>query len=325
MTWWDGESWRVVSPDRLHWWDGSAWHPIPALVPVSPAPRTEVPAQVHYPTYRPVDDAARRRRIRVYFEGSAGQWWLLAAGVSLLVVALLARGNANIPSADLEPVVGYGAVLGFSITIAAVVWLASRYATRPDDRTIDAWLREDIEQLKPRALERLNLDWATWGNEEGVADPLVIQGLPVWNADTKGPPLGVPKEDWRWKRGRDRAWRFSVNRILIFFLLMDKLSSYHCDHNFMRGVALNEGDDEFYYRDIVSTSTREMSTAYRLTEGYHMMVAQYFAVTVPSGDRIEAIVGLLGVVKSTRMPAVDTGADNTIKALRNQIREKKLL
>ena len=114
------------------------------------------------------------------------------------------------------------------------------------------------------------------------------------------------------------------NAVTVVHLTEHKLSSYQCDYNFMRGVPLNEQDDEFHYRDVVAVSTREASTNYTLPNNELMKHAQLFKLAVSSGDSIEVIVNSTELVKFTGGTMMETGLDNAVKALRKVLSEKKI-
>jgi hypothetical protein len=92
----------------------------------------------------------------------------------------------------------------------------------------------------------------------------------------------------------------------------------------MRGVPLNERDDEFHYRDVVAVSTRDESTNYTLPNGTLMKQAQFFKLAVSSGDSIDVVVNSADLVKFTGGTIVETGLDNAIRALRKVLGEKRM-
>jgi hypothetical protein len=208
-------------------------------------------------------------------------------------------------------------VLGALVLLAGLAWLVVpmiQSGVLPDDQTIDAWLQEDIVGLMKRALQRLNLD-------EGdlKSQPLVIVGPILWQV------MGVPPAEIRWKKGKDGRARFSISSITVLHLIEHKVSSFQCDYNFIRGVGLNERDDEYYYRDIVAVSTREESTNYQLPNRAVMRRAQAFTMSVASGERISVIVSSADLLWLTGGTAVvDSGADRAIRALRKVLGEKKM-
>ncbi|HAX80446.1 MAG TPA: hypothetical protein DCY88_32570 [Cyanobacteria bacterium UBA11372] len=205
---------------------------------------------------------------------------------------------------------------GLIFLIAGGVWLLLEFKPlmdAPGDQTIDAWLIDDIEQLKKRSLEHLNIDIS-----ELIRDSIVIRGPILWQTN------GIPSNELAWKKGKDERIRFSINAVTVVHLTEHKLSSYQCDYNFMRGVPLNEQDDEFHYRDVVAVSTREASTNYTLPNNELMKHAQLFKLAVASGDSIEVIVNSTALVKFTGGTMMETGLDNAVKALRKVLSEKKI-
>lgn len=92
----------------------------------------------------------------------------------------------------------------------------------------------------------------------------------------------------------------------------------------MRGVPLNEQDDEFYYKDVVAVSTRDASTNYTLPNGALMKRVQLFKLAVAGGDSINIVVNSADLVEFTGGTIVETGLDNAIKALRKVLGEKKI-
>jgi hypothetical protein len=239
----------------------------------------------------------KRKRVRNYFKRMN-----LKGPIILLAIALLVMTQS----------LGFG----FLMLLAGGGWLyleLKPVIDAPGDQTIDSWLVDDIDQLKKRSMERLNID-----SSELIRDSVVIRGPILWNTN------GVPPTDLTWKKGKDERTRFSINAVTIVHLTEHKLSSYQCVFNFLKGVPLNESDDEFHYRDVVAVSTRDDSTNYTLPNGTIMKQAQLFKLAVSSGDRIEVIVNSSELLKFTGGSIVDTGLDTAIKALRKVLGEKKI-
>jgi hypothetical protein len=207
--------------------------------------------------------------------------------------------------------------LGILLAIGGGAWLF--FQTRPalnspSDETIDTWLRQDMEHIKKRSLERLNLD-----ESQLIRDSLTITGPILWKTTS-----GVPANEITFKKGKDGRVRFSVNAVTIIHLTENKLSSYQCDYNFIRGASLNERDDEYYYKDVVAVSTREASTNYTLPNNQVMKQAQSFTLSVSSGEQIGVIITSADIVKLTGGEVVDTGVDSSIRAIRKVLGEKKV-
>jgi hypothetical protein len=242
-----------------------------------------------------VSEDEKRQRIRSYFAKPKLKWPLILIVLGILTLA---------------------AGIGLIFLIAGGIWLFLEFMpsmNAPGEQTIDAWLIDDIKQLENRSLERLNIE-----KSELIRDSIVIRGPILWNTN------GIPNNELAWKKGKDERVRFSINAVTIVHLTEHRLSSYQCDYNFMRGVPLNERDDEFHYRDVVAVSTRDESTNYTLPNGTLMKQAQLFKLAVSSGDSIDVVVNSADLVKFTGGTIVETGLDNAIKALRRVLGEKKM-
>jgi hypothetical protein len=258
--------------------------------------------------------------------GRTSGFILWFAGVGWLAFRRVTHGHVVGPDGVFAAIVLFLAATSFVLTertmaigliVIGVVWLAAlmilRWYRLGDDR-IDEWFEQEKNRLRGRALERLNLDGTPLAKE----DPLVILAPILWEVP------GVPDAETRlWRKGRDGFVRFNTYRAVVIYLAEHKISAYHCDINFGAAASLNEGDDEYYYRDIVAVSTEEASTNYTLPNGQVMRHAQSFAVVVPSGDRLTTIIYTTAIKDLTRGNIKDTGADTTIKALRKKLEEKK--
>lgn len=283
------------SEDGAYWWDGRAWQQ------ASPDKTQWWDGTEWRPIADSAEDDKKRRAIRRYFAKEPNRAWPIAVmAVGLLLV---------LPDAS--------RAVGALALLAGLAWLVVpmiRTSALPDDQTIDMWLNQDIASLRQRALQRLNLD-----PQELKSEPLFIVGPILWQAP------GVPPAEIRWKKGKDGRVRFSISSVTVLHLIEHKVSSFQCAYNFIRGVGLNERDDEYYYRDIVAVSTREESTNYQLPNRSVMRWAQAFTMSVASGERISVIVSSAELLRLTGGKTIaDSGADKAIKALRKVLGEKKL-
>lgn len=243
---------------------------------------------------------AKRKRIRNYFKKPK-----LVGGIVVVIIGFLMLSSSS--------TVGIGVLF----LLAGVGWLfleLKPVIDSPSDQAVDAWLSDDINSLKKRSLERLNIDESELIRKQSI----VIRGPILWQT------RGIPSKEIVWKKGKDKQIRFSINAITIIHLTQHKLSSYQCDYNFIRGVPLNERDDEFHYRDVVAVSTRDDASNYALPNGTLMKHAQFFKLSVSSGDSIQALINSPDLLEFTGGSLPDTGLDDAIKALRKVLGEKKI-
>jgi len=212
---------------------------------------------------------------------------------------------------DLAPLI-FVAGLGL-VLLGLLLFLISLTRGAPSDQKVDAWLEAGMERLKKESLSKLNL-------LEGQlkTDPLLIRGPILWSTN------GVPDSDLLWRTGKDDVTRFAIYRVSIIHLTDQLLAAYSCDYNFLRDVALNEETDEYHYQDVVGVSTREDTTSYTLPSGTKLAHAQWFRVSVTSGESIEVLVDadkLYKMTKSERLP--ETGTEKAVATIRTMLRSKK--
>jgi hypothetical protein len=85
----------------------------------------------------------KRQRIRNYFKKPKLKWPII-----LLVIGLLLLSQSS------------SAGIGLLVLIAGGAWLffeIKPVMDAPGDQTVDAWLVDDIEHLKKRSMDRLNI------------------------------------------------------------------------------------------------------------------------------------------------------------------------
>jgi hypothetical protein len=241
--------------------------------------------------------------LRKYFSKPSGcGWWLLAIGILAVLIGLIDTDRVALWILGGLIVGGLGLAWALSATKAGM----------PTDDQVDTWLREDIANIVPNALTKCGLESA-----DLVGEPLVITGPVYWSV------TGIDKIDLLYKKGKDGYARFSVYDVTIIFLTDQRLTSYRCDFNLLKNVWLNEATTEYFYQDVVSVSTREVSTSYTLPNGQKLVSAQTFSVQVPSGDAISVVVSAAKLQEMTAAQLRSSGADKAVEVIRAMLRTKK--
>jgi hypothetical protein len=249
-----------------------------------------------------MDEQAKRKAVRRYFEPR--RFPILSAILLLVGVFFLADGRA----------VGLGLLLMMPFP-AIMLWRALR--PRPSHEQIDAWLAEDLAQLAPRALRKLDLD-----EEDIVTDgPLRIIAPILWS--THGVPESETKLFRVEKRGKQKVARYAIHHVTAIILTKDHLGAYWADFNFLRNAFLNEHAQEFHYRDVVSVSLQEDSTNLTLTTGQKMVHAQQFRLSVTSGEHISVVVGSREIEEATGAKQDTDSVEKVVRAIRKMLRERK--
>lgn len=246
-----------------------------------------------------VSSEARRSKLKDYFKKPS---WIKPA-ITLLIGLFLFSANG---------------FLGLVVTLAGAAWLYFEIRPvfdAPKDNIVDLWLDDDLQFLKKRSLERLNIDESELIQEKS----LFIRG-PILNPNK----TDIASEDVKWKKGKDGKLRFSAYYVTVIHLTEHKLSSYQCHYNFIRGVPIRENDDEYFYRDIVSVSTKDITIdSIELSVNQVLRSAQVFLLVVP-GSQIEVRVNYPELKNYTGGSIVDTShVDYAVKAIRKVLLEKK--
>lgn len=242
----------------------------------------------------------RRSKLKTYFKKPALRYPLIALGIAVL----LTQTNLWI------------GLLGMLGAGAWVYWELRPIFDAPADKMVDRWLAKDLQFLRQRSLERLNIDESELIQEKS----LFVRG-PILNPGK----TNISTEDVTWKKGKDKKLRFSAYYITVIHLTEHKLSSYQCDYNFIRGVPVRENDDEYFYKDVVSVSTKDIDIdSIALSANQILRSAQVFQLIVP-GSRVEVKVNYPELKDYTDGSVVDTShVDYAIKAIRKVLLEKKV-
>jgi hypothetical protein len=253
-----------------------------------------------------MDEQTKRNLIKKYFEG-VPDWakWVAGLGVLLLLVGL-GMGEAVV------------IILGIVAIGVAAFGIYSATQGKPTDRQMDEWLEEDLKALEKRALDKVGTT-----ETEIVADPVCITGLRFW--DTGG-------ADFKWRKGKDNVIRFTPHGVSVMHFAQHQLLAYSCVFDLTTGKALNEGTDEYFYKDVVSVATKTESFTGTIKkmggreEKVQLDAAEKFTLTTSGGTSVSVLLrdpkfteerlGKGGEIPITR-------AEKAVHAIRKMIREKK--
>jgi hypothetical protein len=247
-----------------------------------------------------MDDPAKRKKLQRYFRKSNPFLSLLV--VLLVIATVIAVAGSGEPA------------IAIPVVAIVVLWLivkAFRGIMRPSDQAIDEWFNEDTARIAEGSLDKLGL------MRDQVKRTLPLSGPILW------PTNGVPNGDLRWKKGKDRELRFAVNHVIVIQLTDQLLSVYSCDFNSLKNRILNEETEEYYYRDIVSVSTAELSGDHKLPGGKSAAQARAFRISVVSGESLDVIITLPTLSKRTGGTIPTSDAENAVRMIRTMLRDKK--
>lgn len=232
-----------------------------------------------------------REQIKKYFKPFP-KWavWMIVIGIP----ALAAKGVGLLP-------IGIG------------IWALATWSKRPTDAQMDAWLDEDLRMLHPKALSKTGTD-----PSELVAEPVMITGPRLSN---------IANAHFTFRRGKDNVLRFTPVNVTIINFTANQLVVYGCVLDLTTGNALNENTDEYFYKDVVSVSTKTESHSVALSDGTTLQIdaAEMFQLTTSGGTSVKV---LLRAPKVIQMMGGDgeiptTRAEKAIQSVRKMLREKK--
>ena len=254
-----------------------------------------------------------RRKIAQYFKKSK-------AGRIAIIAFILGGSSLAIP-----PAVPVGVVL-------IIIGLVTPFVfgpKRPSDKQMDAWLDIDLEDASKHALKKLSLH-----EDDLVAESVYVIGPRFWD-------IGDSRIGFR--KGKDKVIRYTPVGITIIFFTQHQLVGYQCALDLLTGHPLNEGSDEYFYKDVVSVTTKTESVTIHLTKGdvktfkkasldklvendmLHFKMAEKFVLTTSGGTALQVVLrdpNLAELVGGGTLPT--DRADAAIRSVRKMLREKKV-
>jgi hypothetical protein len=210
------------------------------------------------------------------------------------------------------PLVGF---FGFGLLMigAGILGLLS-HMKRPTDAQVDAWMEEDIRQLRDRALVKSGID-----PSELIGEPVVVTGLRFWNL-----PVGT---FMAYRVGKDRIVRFNPVEVTVINFTPNQLLVYQCALDLTTGNPLNENTDEYFYRDVVSVSTvtRSMNVELPGKQTIQAKAAETFRLTTSGGTSVEVTLSDPDILQAMGGGVIPkTRVEKAIQNVRKMLREKKL-
>jgi len=241
----------------------------------------------------------KREQIKKYFK-KFPKWaaWMVGIGA---IVALVSGMEAG------------GIVLGV-VLVGIGGWAIWNSFQTPSDSEMDAWLEEDLKVLNQKALSKTGTDQSELGGER-----VMVTGPRFWD---------VLSANVGYKKGKDGTWRFTPVGVTVLNFTANQLVCYTCSLDLETGNPLNESTDEYFYKDIVSVSTKTKSLAVKIGEAsVQLNSAETFELTTSGGTSIEVVLRDPSLIKHMggggEIPT--TRAEKAIQTVRKMLREKKAI
>lgn len=206
---------------------------------------------------------------------------------------------------------GFGLVL-IAIGIIIIVSWSMRKPQRPSDSEMDGYIADDLSMAKDKSLQKASID-----ESELVGESVIVTGPRFW--DTGG-------AEFLFRKGEDNILRFSPISVTVLHMTQNQVVSYQCCLDLTTGNYLNEGTDEYFYKDVVSVATKTDSKTVPTDKfgTIQLNAREAFVLTTSGGTAIEVVLKdpkLIEMMGGGNIPT--TAAEKAIQVVRKMLREKK--
>jgi len=202
-------------------------------------------------------------------------------------------------------------MFGISLIVfggAAIILMAQ---TIPTDSELDAILNSYVEKVKRLSLSKMGID-----ADDLIAESVHIIGV-KWD-----PPSGVMTA---FKVGNDKVARYTPVNLIVLHFAPDQLLTYECTLDLFTGNPLNASTDEYFYKDVVSISTKTKSISKNIPNigQIQMDAAEIFTLSTSAGTSFEVFLRDPKLIDKLGGDLPTTLAERTIQSVRKVLREKK--
>jgi hypothetical protein len=212
-------------------------------------------------------------------------------------------------------------VLGLGIVLLGlgVFIIVDYYKKMPTEEQMDQWINEDLTATKLKSLKKTGID-----SSELVHDQIVIVGPRL--EDQAG-------ADWHIKKGKDNVLRYTPINVTILNMTANQLIAYNCCLDITTGNQLNESTDEYFYKDVVSVSTKTSSFTMKFSKpttvgGVTLDQMQFnsgekFILSTSGGTSIEVFLKDDQWQRDLGGEIWTLDVEKAVQAVRKMLREKK--
>lgn len=251
-----------------------------------------------------MEEQVKRKMIRNYFKPFP-KWAVIMAFIGIL--ALYADYEKIIDNRKLTII--------FSLIFVGIAGLGIYFYNhgKPSDQQMDAWLEEDLKILNNKALKKTGID-----ESELVSESVQVTGPRLWD---------IAGAEALFKKGKDNVLRFTPIGVSIINFTQNQLLNYTCILDITTGNPLNESTDEYFYKDVVSVSTKSESKTVNIKNlgNIQLNSAETFTLTTSGGTSLSVLLrdpSLIEKMGGGEIPT--TRAEKAIQTVRKMLREKKI-
>ena len=206
------------------------------------------------------------------------------------------------------------ALNSFFLSLAFVsLYVYIFFGARISDNAMDEYIAEDISAAMKQALNKISID-----DSELVGDPLLFKAFRLFNTS------GATKLS---KKGADGVLRFTPIDLTIIHMTQNQLITYRACLDLTTGKLLNEESDEYFYKDIVSVSTKTVSESFssETLGNIQLNSAEVFELVTSGGTSVKVLLKdpkLIKLMGGGDIP--DTNSERAVQVIRKMLREKKM-
>lgn len=210
--------------------------------------------------------------------------------------------------------------IGIGSTLILIGIIIAFFASNKSisDEEFDALVQKAINELKKDALNKTSID-----ESELVGKQLVITGPRFF---------GGGGAEFKYKKGNDNLARYTPIDVFIINLTENQIITYRTSLNMLSGKNLNTNTDEYFYKDVVSISTKTIFRTYKIEDkklakelggkNIELNEAETFSLTTSGGTSVEIILRDPKLTKLMgEIPTIQS--EKTIQSVRKMLRDKK--
>jgi len=204
--------------------------------------------------------------------------------------------------------------VGLILIGIGVLGIVSFNKKKVTDQEFDSILADDLKTLSKTALSKTGTD-----SSELVSEEVVITGPKFWD---------IAGAEIHYKKGKDNYLRFTPMSVTVINFTQNQLLSYSCVLDLITGKPLNEATEEYFYKDVVSVSTKTESMTITSKDTkigtLQMNAAEKFTLTTSGGTSVSVVLSdpsLIEKMGGGEIPK--TIAEKAIQTVRKMLRDKK--
>lgn len=210
---------------------------------------------------------------------------------------------------------------GIALLVAFGCWLLIEYGIKaPSDAEYDAWVFKKANELFSKAWSKVD--------EEGRQEPdkeqtLSIQGFALHGTQNA---KKYREKDLRYKVGKDKAKRYSINVFTFFVPMEHQLAVFVFDVNAVNHLDHRTFVQQYFFSDVVGITTEEELDKITMGGAEHAYRTESFALRICDGNRISATICSIPIEHGQDLDTFnlpDSDVDRTIAQIRLLLRSKK--